>query len=77
MPGSTGAALVGRDTALGDVAQFVDAVASAPSALLLEGDPGIVRPPAAVPLPRRHQGNRCHRGPGCPGRPWATGCFVL
>ncbi len=41
MPGSTGAALVGRDTALGDVAQFVDAVASAPSALLLEGEPGI------------------------------------
>lgn len=41
MPGSTGEALVGRDTALGDVAQFVDAVASAPSALLLEGEPGI------------------------------------
>src|SRR6476660_3634465 len=34
-------AIVGRDTALGDVARFVDAVETAPAALLLEGEPGI------------------------------------
>ena len=42
MPGQTQeATLVGRDAVLGDVAQFVDAVAAAPAALLLEGEPGI------------------------------------
>jgi DNA-binding CsgD family transcriptional regulator len=42
MPGQPQeATLVGRDTALGDVAYFVDAVAAAPAALLLEGEPGI------------------------------------
>jgi DNA-binding CsgD family transcriptional regulator len=33
--------LVGRETVLGDVADFVDALAVAPAALLLEGEPGI------------------------------------
>src|SRR6478735_8103611 len=42
MPGQPNeTAIVGRDTALGDVAQFVDAVEAAPAALLLEGEPGI------------------------------------
>ena len=42
MPGQTHETpVVGRDTALGDVARFVDAVAAAPAALLLEGEPGI------------------------------------
>jgi hypothetical protein len=42
MPGQVQeATLVGRDTALGHVAHFVDSVAAAPAALLLEGEPGI------------------------------------
>src|SRR4051812_34967910 len=42
MPGQAHeTAVVGRDTALRDVALFVEAVTAAPAALLLEGEPGI------------------------------------
>src|SRR5690348_2863195 len=42
MPGrSHTTAVLGRDTALDEVAHFVEAVGTAPAALLLEGEPGI------------------------------------
>ena len=37
----TAPVVLGRDTALAEVAAFVDAMGVAPAALLLEGDPGI------------------------------------